>query len=311
MRAIKELGYVPNFHAQGLRQSSSYVIGLCLPHLVNSFMSALSQTLAELSTDSGYSIMHVYSRQNPEIELRRIKELLRFRVDGLIFHPSNTPRTTLDFVRDLGIPVILIDSANIDDRFDRVVLDNESNMRRAAEQLIEIGHRRILFVCQWEHVGVTQSRMRGLAAARAAASVPVTTRHISYGDDEASLGAKLAGELSRPDAPTAIIASNSSQAALVIRILRDLPGCYPDRVSLLTFDDPEWSTLVTPQLSIIRQPAAQSGKIAWDLLMRRLHGSTDRPRKVVLEAEIKLRDSVRSLGASRTSKRGKSARAVQ
>jgi LacI family transcriptional regulator len=294
-RAIKELGFIPNFHAQGLRQSSSLIIGLCLPHLVNSFMSGLSQTLEEISTVSGYSIMHIYSRQNPETELRRIKELLRFRIDGLIFHPSNTPRSTLDYLYALGIPVVLIDSANIDSRFDRVVLDNQSNMRRAVEQLIEVGHRRILFVCQWEHVGVTQSRMRGLIAAREEASVAISIRQISYGDNEAGLGVKLGAELSHAEPPTAIIASNSSQAALVIRILRDLPGQYPEKVSLLAFDDPEWSTLVSPQLSVIRQPAADSGKIAWDLMMRRLHGGTERPRKVVLEADIQMRGSVRAV----------------
>jgi LacI family transcriptional regulator len=306
-RAIKELGFIPNFHAQGLRQSASLIIGLCLPHLVNSFMSALSQTLEEISTVSGYSIMHIYSRQNPETELRRIKELMRFRIDGLIFHPSNTPKSTLDYVHGLGIPVVLIDSANIDNRFDRVVLDNQSNLRRAVEQLIGYGHRRILFVCQWEHVGVTQSRLRGLEAAREAAAVPVSITYISYGDNEASLGAKLGAELSRGEPPTAIIASNSSQAALVIRILRDLPGQYPEKVSLLSFDDPEWSTLVSPQLSVIRQPAADSGKIAWDLMMRRLRGTTERPRKVILEAEIQMRESVRIL-KTRADGRTKSAR---
>ena len=81
-RAIKELDYIPNVHAQGLRQSQSFIIGLCLPHSLNSFMSVLSQTLEEISTGAGYSIMHVYSRQHPETELRRIKELLRFRVHG-------------------------------------------------------------------------------------------------------------------------------------------------------------------------------------------------------------------------------------
>jgi LacI family transcriptional regulator len=294
-RAIKELGFIPNFHAQGLRQSASSIIGLCLPHLVNSFMSVLSRTFEEVSTSSGYSIMHVYSRQNPEIELRRIKELLRFRIDGLIFHPSNTPRSTLDYVHELGIPVVLIDSANIDNRFDRVVLDNQSNMRRAVERLIQLGHRRILFVCQWEHVGVTQSRLRGLDAAKSEASVPLSINHISYGENEAGLGAKLAAELGRRDAPTAIIASNSSQAALVIRILQDLPTRYPQDVSLLSFDDPEWSTMVSPQLSVIRQPAAESGKIAWDLMMRRIVGGKEGPRKVVLEAEIEIRESVRAL----------------
>ena len=73
----------------------------------------------------------------------------------------------------------------------------------------------------------------------------------------------------------------------------------PEDVSLLAFDDPEWSTLVTPQLSVIRQPATETGKTAWELMMRRVAGNTGRPRKVVLEAEIVLRDSVRELKTTR------------
>jgi LacI family transcriptional regulator len=296
-RAIKEMGFIPNFHAQGLRQTSSGIIGLCLPHMVNSFMTVLSRTLEDIITGSGYSVMHIFSQQNPETELRRIKELARFRIDGLIFHPSNTPRSTLDYVRDLGMPVVLVDSANIDSRFDRVVLDNESNTRRAVEQLVELGHRRILFVCQWEHVGVTQSRLRGLKAAAEHSKHRIFTHYVSYGDNEASLGAKVGAQLGSASPPTAIIASNSAQAALLIRILREFPGFYPGKVSLLTFDDPEWSTLVSPQLSVIRQPAEDTAKMAWDLMMKRILGGVHKPRKVVLEATIQLRESVRPVTA--------------
>ena len=54
-----------------------------------------------------------------------------------------------------------------------------------------------------------------------------------------------------------------------------------------------------PQLSVIRQPATETGKTAWELMMRRVAGNTGRPRKVVLEAEIVLRDLVRELKTTR------------
>jgi LacI family transcriptional regulator len=291
--AMRALGYVPNVHAQVLRQSASMIIGLCFPHRSSAFMNDLAETMEQIGTDAGYSIMHVFSRQEPETELRRIKDLLRLQIDGLILHPSTTPQATLDFLFNAAAPVVLIDSSNEDARFDRVVLDNFTTMQRAAERLVGLGHRRIVFVCRRDDIAVTQHRLNGLIAARKAMP-EMSFEHVAYRGDEAYLAQALREAFERPDRPTAIIAGNSDQAALVIGILGELPVRYPEEVSLLAFDEPDWSNLVSPSLSVIRQPTDRIASEAWSLLTSRMAGADGEPRKVVLGATIELRDSIRA-----------------
>src|SRR5665213_2272085 len=55
-KAIEALGYVPNFHAQGLRYSHSRVVGICLPHASTAYLNTLSETLEEIASSAGYGV---------------------------------------------------------------------------------------------------------------------------------------------------------------------------------------------------------------------------------------------------------------
>jgi len=64
-------------------------------------------------------------------------------------------------------------------------------------------------------------------------------------------------------------------------------------VSVLTFDDPEWSRIVEPELSVIRQPAEAMAEEAWRLLARRIAKRAAQPTEAVaLGQEIVFRASV-------------------
>jgi LacI family transcriptional regulator len=92
--------------------------------------------------------------------------------------------------------------------------------------------------------------------------------------------------------PTAIIVSNSMIASWMIRALRSLRIPCPQKVSLLTFDEPEWADLVTPRLSIVRQPTREIARRAWELLIRRMTDGFGEPERIELHASIELRESV-------------------
>jgi DNA-binding LacI/PurR family transcriptional regulator len=62
---------------------------------------------------------------------------------------------------------------------------------------------------------------------------------------------------------------------------------------LLAFEEPEWSELVDPGLSVIRQPVREIVRVAWDLLLRRMGGESGPSQHVQLKAELVLRGSVR------------------
>jgi DNA-binding LacI/PurR family transcriptional regulator len=63
----------------------------------------------------------------------------------------------------------------------------------------------------------------------------------------------------------------------MIRALRSLRIPCPQKVSLLTFDEPEWADLVTPRLSIVRLPTREIAQRAWELLIRRMTEGGRRP----------------------------------
>jgi len=292
MRAIEALGYVPNVHAQGLRQSTSNVVGLCFPHESTSYLNDLSEALERVATQAGYGILHVFSRHDPAIEVRRVRELMRYQVDGLILFPSAAPEKALDLALDQRMPTVLVDRPSDDARFDLAMIDNRKVTREAMRRLIALGHRRFAFVCRSRQLLVTQHRVDALRAAQRAAPATVALVTFEIATDEARFVRELAACMTGADAPTAIIASNSHQASLILTLLRDCNLGVPAQVSVLTFDDPEWAKLVAPSLSVIRQPATALAQATWDLLMRRIAHPDRPPARVALEPTIEFRGSV-------------------
>jgi LacI family transcriptional regulator len=262
-KAIEALGYVPNFHAQRLRHSLSRVLGICLPHASTAYLNALSETFEEIASREGYGVMHVFSRHDPATELDRIKDLVRYRVDGLVLLPSPAPAKALDFAAQKEVPLVIVDRPTQDARFDQVTLDNRKVMRNVAERLVALGHERLLFVCRSRTRLVTQRRLEGLADAKAHARRKVSVESIEFQNDPAFLRDELARALRHDKPPTAMVVSNSHQASLV-----------------------------RPRLSVVRQPAPAMAQAAWDLLMQRINGLREPVRTVTLEATIEFRESV-------------------
>jgi len=92
----------------------------------------------------------------------------------------------------------------------------------------------------------------------------------------------------------------------VYAVLRDIGAEVPRTVSVLTFDDPEWSRIVEPELSVIRQPAEAIAAEAWRLLARRIAKRTQPTEAVALGQEIVFRASVAPPGADVANAAGRS-----
>jgi LacI family transcriptional regulator len=82
------------------------------------------------------------------------------------------------------------------------------------------------------------------------------------------------------------------QASNLLRALQALNIRAPDAVSVLAFDDPEWSELVTPRLSVVRQPAVAIAQAAWRALRRRLDDPAGLVRTVSMKQVIDFRESI-------------------
>ncbi|MEV0270255.1 LacI family DNA-binding transcriptional regulator [Hamadaea sp. NPDC050747] len=195
-----------------------------------------------------------------------------------------------------------------------VGIDEAAATRAAGEHLIRLGHRNIAVVSDWlipereNHpvsltdpdavpYYVSRERLRGYAEAFGQAGVPfddVITVNAA-GNARADGAAAAAYALDREERPTAIVALTDLLALGVLDALTQR-GLAPGRdVSVIGFDDIPDSA--TAGLTTVRQPAADRGRIAGELLL----DPDSRPPtgQVVLPTELIVRASTGPVSSRR------------
>jgi LacI family transcriptional regulator len=99
--------------------------------------------------------------------------------------------------------------------------------------------------------------------------------------------------LALPDPPTAIFGFNDNVAIGVLHAAHQRGLRVPEDLSVVGFDDTELATVVTPQLTSVRQPLAELGRTGVSLLVRLL----ERQRVDALRMELSTRLVVRETTA--------------
>ena len=127
--------------------------------------------------------MQVLTRRDPRVELRRVRELLRHRIAGLLLVPTFDPHATLELIHASGTPAVLVDRPSGDPQFDEVTFNNCEIMHNAVGRLIGLGHRRILFVVQSQRLSISRLRIEALHERAAAARPKVAADVLEVGDD--------------------------------------------------------------------------------------------------------------------------------
>jgi LacI family transcriptional regulator len=98
--------------------------------------------------------------------------------------------------------------------------------------------------------------------------------------------------------PTAIFAANDLMAMGALSAVRESRLACPADVSLISFDGLDLTELTDPALTAVYQPGYQLGYTAARLLLDRINGLKDRPQEIVLQTELRIRNSVARMNAS-------------
>ena len=152
------------------------------------------------------------------------------------------------------------------------------------------GHRSLLLVTQQASNAVRLQRMNGLQAACEEADAPVTFEMLHVDREVGQIKKSLSERLSGPSRPTALIVANNQLAVSTIETLRAIGLRYPDDLSLITLDHPEWVDLVEPPVSHVTEPHRELAALAWNALTERMAHPESPTRRTVLDAEIVWRE---------------------
>jgi len=297
LEAAKDLGYVPNQIARSLRTRRTRLIGLLIGDVENSFYSVIARHVESVAKDAGYHVVLCNSDDEPEIEREYLKLLEGMHVDALIVTPTSKNRRDLKHLQEKEIVIVQVDRRVEGLHADAIVVDNEAGAASAVTHLIEAGHSLIGILTGELTVPTARQRLAGYERALEEHGIeirPELIRSGSFHRDHAIEDATaLIGAM---PTPTAIFAANNLLAEGLLVALAQQGLRVPRDLSVVSFDDLEWMSMVDPPLTTVRQPTRDMARGAAELVLRRLRdGTTETPTTVVFRTELVERKSVAPL----------------
>lgn len=298
LAAADHLGYVPHAMARSLRKQVSRSIGVLVSDLRNTFYADLAAGIAARAREHGYTMMLVDDQGLVDEEYGAAEAFVATRAAGVIVTPVSSGST--DYLVRQNTPVVEVDRQFAADTCDGVIVDNSSVARRMTDHLIALGHRRIALLIDETEWTTGGGRAAGYRQSLEQSGLGLEPEQVvPTGWDVESARAAAIGVLTRGDRPTAVFAANNLLAEGVWRAVHDLGLRVPDDVSIVSFDDAQWMSMVTPGVTAIAQDAVALGRAAMDVLLDRIQDPDAPPKTVVLEAQIRPRGSTAAPGGDR------------
>ena len=292
LRAMAELGYVANLQARSLAGGKSNIIGLLVHSLTVEYFGEIARGVDEALSEVQYDLMLYTTHRRKGRESAYVTRLTRNLVDGLLLVLPRNAEAYLETLRLRRFPYVLVDHQGIGSDVPSVGATNWQGGYDGTRYLINLGHRRIGFVTGDMTLGCARDRLAGYQQALRDAGLPLDPALVREGDFLQPQGFTCGNELfdlALP--PTAIFASNDVSAFGVMEAVRNRGLRIPDDVSIVGFDDIPQAAQVHPSLTTVRQPLAEMGRAAVELLFTYIHEADAAVKRIELPTALIVRQS--------------------
>lgn len=198
--------------------------------------------------------------------------------------------------------IVAVDYLPKDSNVDVVISDFEGATEQVLEYLVQLGHTDIAYIGGRGAIyGVSRFKTSDKEDTRKSTFEKCMKEkglynqdHVLIGDWGTTSGYTLTKQLIEMNPlPSAIVVGSDPTAMGVLRALHEADIKVPEDISIFSYDDIEAAAYMNPPLSTVKVYGDEMGKTAIKLLYDRLKGRTV-PLKVILPAELVIRDSVKS-----------------
>jgi LacI family transcriptional regulator len=292
LKAIEELDYRPNIVARSLRERKTGTVGLIICDLRNPFFSEVLQGIETYLGKKKYSLIVTNTDYDNDKERESIDMFYSKQVDGVIIVPGENTNKHVKFLTERNIPVVLLDKKLQNLNVDVVLVNNIEGSKQLTEHLMSLGHKRIGVIAGPLNSTTGKERLEGYLKALKAHSMREDNDLIKIGDFKKQSGYLLTLELiSLAVPPTVIFACNNLLGLGVMQALKEKKIRIPEEIGLAIFDDLPWFNYVSPSLTGVAQPSFQLGETAGKLLFEQMRKRRKKPKEVVLDVQLKIRQS--------------------
>jgi LacI family transcriptional regulator len=269
--AATEVGYVADPLAQSLARGRSRMIGFVVGNVGNPFFGDIRRELENYALEHQHFVLITDSSGKTDRERDLIEHLIGLKIAGLALAPSSFGPDYVEFIRSIKVPMVCFDQKVAGIERDFVGSDNFLAGAMLTEHLLQLGHRRIAFIAGPQHMHTAAERYRGFVETMASAGVEVNPNYVVDGQFTRSAGYEAAMRLLiQPERPTAILGANNAVALAALQAMQELGFNCPDDISLAMIDNVQWSSVITPRITMVVQDTLQLGNIIARRLLHRI-----------------------------------------
>ena len=259
--------------------------------------------MSDAARAAGYDVILTNTDEDPDVERSSVKVLLSRRVDGIVVAPTTLETDHLSRAVEAGCPVVLLDRRLESFRADTVLVDNVTAARDVVGRLLAVGHRRIAMVTGGTSSDepVTKGSASPPAGTASTATSPPSPRPAWPSRRRTCAAGRTTRSWPAGSWPTCstcpsrrppVFASDSRIALGVLRAIREAGRNIPADISMVSFDDADWTSVVNPAISVVAQPTYALGRRAAERLLARIAGDEAPPALHMMSTDFLARGSV-------------------
>ncbi|MEV7606873.1 LacI family DNA-binding transcriptional regulator [Paenarthrobacter sp. NPDC089322] len=229
LAAVKELGYVPNQAARGMRRGKTDVVAVAIGDLEWPWDRALATAAARILPQHGYQ---------PVILLGEDwrKFMMSGGADGVIigyFPEARSEDRTITELARRGVAQVVISGTMKPGGFDVLAPEQDAGLQECMA-FLTASHRRIACIRRAEPAGRPKSRFAAYAAGLEKAGIPLEETLVRTSGHRPDIAYRSALQLLQlPDRPTAIFATDDMEALQAIRAAYRLGLRVPEDIQIV------------------------------------------------------------------------------
>lgn len=294
---IKNTNFVPSMNSRRLFFKKSYNISIVINKTSspfdNLFYFEIAKGLLEKSKQYGYNI--VFTDVDIKGSTIILPDIIKHNdTDGVIFL-QDTDKVVLKEIDKNNIPYVVVDAHSTPENITVVAADYELSSYFAVSYLIKSGHKDIAFIgssfIPGFHMQVFGGYKRALDEINA--SVPLSWIQNDAVDETSSYKC-MEKILCSKSAPTAVFCAGDIFAIGAMKCTKENGFGVPKDISFISIDDILLSRYFETKLTTIRIDMTQMGKIAMELIIKKINNEP--VKSVIVESNnLIIRDSVRKI----------------
>jgi LacI family transcriptional regulator len=294
----EKINYRPNPIALSLKERRSRAIGIVVSEIANNFFSEAINGIESIAYNCGYHVIITQSHESQERERVNVEHLASRGVDGLLISLSSES-VDISYIKELhekGLPIVFFDRITNEIETHKVVANNYLGAFHATEHLIYQGFKKIAHITSSPYLSISQERLNGYKAALEKHGLAFNESLVKYCNHGGMIVAEVEDALNSlyksKTKPDAIFAAGDRLTLVCFSILKTMkqkkfePG-------FAGFTNTKVGDLISPALTVVRQPAFEIGQTAIELLIQMIESK--RPvtefETRVLETNLIIRES--------------------